>query len=151
MKEIIAHEMQYHGNRVTSNIEVINYCNKYYEDYKTIFNDCFRDMRTALELNPDCCCTREQLIEKHLNIYLLLENAELIGSVLINENEIDDLIVNPKHQGKGYGKQLLFYAISLMQNNGIEPISLHVADWNKKAFNLYLESGFKCVKTEKVN
>ena len=56
------------------------------------------------------------------------------------ENEIDDLIVNPKYQGKGYGKKLLLFAISSLQKRGKKPIFLHVANWNSKAIHLYLKT-----------
>lgn len=150
MKEIIAHQMQYIGGKITSNIVVVNYRDIYYEDYKAIYNDCFRPMRLSLELSPDCCSTKEQLIEKQSDIYLLIVEGDIVASVAIYGNEIDDLIVNPKYQEKGYGKQLLLYAINNLQNKGKEPICLHVAAWNKKAIGLYLNNGFKCIKTEKV-
>jgi GNAT superfamily N-acetyltransferase len=151
MKEIIAHEMQYQGERVTSSVDIINYCDKYYNEYRNIYNSCFRDMRIALELNPDCCNTREQLVGKKSDIYLLFGSSDLIGSVAVYGKEIDDLIVAPKYQGKGYGKLLLLYAISYMQRTEKEPIILHVADWNRNAISLYLSNGFKVVKTWCVN
>jgi len=151
MKEIIAHEMKYEGENVTSNIDVINYSDEYFEEYRNVYEECFYEMRTALELYPiNGCDTREQLADKKSDIFLLLKNSELIGSVAIYKKEIDDLVVAKKYQSQGYGKQLLFFAINYMQRNRIEPITLLVTDWNKNALNLYSNNGFKCIKTEKI-
>ena len=148
--KIIAHQMQYDGQKVYSNIKTVNYSDIYYEEYKAVYNDCFRPMRMALELSPDGCDTREQLAKKKSDIYLLIMGRNIVGSVAMYENEIDDLIVNPAYQRKGYGKKLLLFAISTLQKRGKEPVTLHVADWNSKAIDLYLKNGFKFVKTEKV-
>ena len=145
MKKIAAHEMRYQGDKVSSDLEVTNYGDPYFEEYRDIYNDCFRAMRTALGLDPDCCGTREQLLQKRSDIFLLLKDGEMIGSVAIYGNEIDDLIVSGKYQGRGYGKQLLLYAVNYLQSNGKGPISLHVADWNKVAVQLYLNNGFQFV------
>jgi GNAT superfamily N-acetyltransferase len=150
MKEIIAHQMQYDGGKIDSNLETVNYSDIYYEEYKAVYNDCFRPMRMALKLSPDCCDTREQLIKKQSDIYLLIVGNDIVGSVATYGNEIDDLFVNPVYQRKGYGKKLLLFAISSLQKKGKGRIFLHIADWNSKAINLYLKNGFKCIKTEKV-
>ena len=77
-------------------------------------------------------------------VYLLLENDEIIGSVAIKGEEIDDLIVNPKFQGKGYGKQMLLWALEHVDT---ERVILHVAEWNKRAVNLYTKNGFEIIET----
>lgn len=81
---------------------------------------------------------------------MLVEEANVIGSVLINDTEIDELIVSKKFQGKGYGKKILLWAIKYMQEQQAESILLHVADWNQNAIKLYENYGFKIIKTEKV-
>lgn len=151
MKEIIVHEMEYNGDIITSDIDLINYKDEYFKEYEEIYNECFSEMRRALEITPiDCCDTREKLIKKKDNIFLLIKKSIIIGSVGIYNNEIDDLIVSKKYQGLGYGKKLLHFAIAYMQKKGIKHITLHVADWNQKAMNLYKNNDFKCIKTEKV-
>ena len=62
--------------------------------------------------------------------YKYLHNNEIVGTVALKIDEIDDLIVNRKYQGKGYGKQILLWAIKNIQTQ--KPI-LHVAGWNEKA------------------
>ncbi|OPJ60278.1 GNAT family N-acetyltransferase [Clostridium chromiireducens] len=149
--EIIAYKMQYLGNVIVSNIDLVCYEDKYYESYKIVYEQCFYEMRKALELVPyNCCDSKDILDKKKSDIFLLVADDEIIGSVAIYGNEIDDLIVYKKYQGQGYGKKLLFFAISYMQKNKIEPIKLCVLKWNEKAVNLYEKYGFKCIKIEKV-
>lgn len=151
MGDIIAHTMKYLGGKVETKVNLISYKDSYFEEYKFIYEECFREMRTALELKPiDCCDAREQLNDNKNKIFLLVEEDKIIGSVFINDNEIDDLIVSKKYQGKGYGKKILLWAIKYMQEQQSETILLHVADWNKKAIKLYEDCGFKIIKTEKV-
>ena len=64
------------------------------------------------------------------------------------DNEIDDLIVNVKYQSRGFGKQILLWAL---ENTKSEKIILHVAEWNKKAIELYKKNGFEIVNTIKIN
>ncbi|WP_297426874.1 GNAT family N-acetyltransferase [Clostridium sp.] len=92
----------------------------------------------------------EQLDNKKQNLYVLWNNNSVVGSVSCYGNEIDDLIVNKSYQNNGLGKQLLLWAIKHIRKNNYNPIILHVAKWNEKALNLYLDNGFKISKTEKI-
>lgn len=151
MKVIVAYQMQYFGGKIDSDLQVVNYLDRYYERYKSIYNACFREMRLALGLSPNCCGTGEQLFEKRNDIYLLIENGDIAGSVTLDGNEIDGLIVNPEYRGKGYGKKLLLCAVARLQSRGNEPICLHVAAWNERAVEFYKKNGFRCIKTETVS
>ena len=81
----------------------------------------------------------------------LIENNEIIGSVACYGNEIDDLIVNKEYQNKGYGKKLLLWAMNLIRKNNNDPITLHVAKWNKNALKLYTNIGFVITNTETIS
>lgn len=78
------------------------------------------------------------------NVYLLIENGQLIGSIALKGSEIDDLIVDPACQNKGFGLQILLWAL---ENIKAEKIILHVADWNQKAISLYEKCGFEITET----
>ena len=109
-------------------------------------------MRTALCLNPiNCCDTEADLIQKHPNVFILEKNHNLIGSVAIHGNEIDDLIVAKQYQRKGYGELLLKFAVSFLQKNKVSPIRLHVADWNQRALKMYIKNNFKIIHTKTIN
>ena len=135
--------MEYKGGPIESSLQIEPYTDEYYAKYKETYEACFHDMRSQLGIEPvDSCDTKEQLSQRKDNIYLLIENDILIGSVAIKENEIDDLIVSFEYQHKGKGRQLLEFAISEMQKRDISPIILNVTDWNKRAMLMYQRSGF---------
>jgi len=149
MAEVIVHEMQYYGEKVNSDIDVVNYSDEYYNDYRSICCDCFRSLSIATNLDPDSFYTREEMIKKNSSVFILFIKKEMIGSVEINENVLDHLFVNEKYQNQGYGKKLLFFAINYLQKSEVKQIILYVADLNSKATELYLNNGFKCINTIK--
>lgn len=150
--QIVAHTMEYRGEKIYSELSVSNYSSDDYGEYKRIYEECFFDIRTALKLTPVNCCDNEnELLQRASQIFILKKSGVLVGAVAIYENEIDDLIVAKEFQRQGYGKKLLLFAISKMQEDALSPIILHVADWNKNAIQMYLSNGFEIVKTETVN
>lgn len=147
--EIVAHTMEYQGGRMVSHLQLRNYSAFDFSEYKRIYEDGFRDMRTALQIFPiDCCDSKEELEHKKDSIYILEIDGRLIGSIATYDNEIDDLVVRKSCQRMGYGEALLQFAVSRLQSNNIRPIILHVADWNQGAVKMYLRNGFSIVKTE---
>ena len=152
MPDILAHTMEYKGGPAESTIMLEQYSDKYFSEYKKIYEDCFCEMRTALGVHPvRNCFPREYLLKNANDIYLYVENNTLIGSITIHENEIKGLIVAKEYQRKGYGQLLLNFAIAKMQKNHTPNITLIVADWNKPAVNLYLKNGFQITKSEIIN
>lgn len=151
--KVIAHTMMYMGENIISpSLELKKYCDSDYEEYKSVYNECFFEMRTALERFPvNCCPGKEELKDRKNNIYILRENGILIGSVSIYENEIDDLVVAKQFQRQGYGQALLRFAVSYLQKRGVSHIFLHVADWNQKAIKMYQKNNFQITKTEIVD
>ena len=152
MAEIIAYEMQLNKSITDApDISSIPFQKQYFEEYKRIYNECFYEMRKALDIEPhNFLQDYGQIVDKVGDIYLLVDNEEIIGSVAGYGNEIDDLIVNRKFQRQGYGKQLLLWAIRHIRERNDEPITLHVAEWNQGATMLYEKCGFEIVKAEKV-
>jgi ribosomal protein S18 acetylase RimI-like enzyme len=109
-------------------------------------------MRKALDVKPyNFYHSIKQLEDKKSNIFLLLKDNDLVGSVACIENEIDDLIVNKNYQRQAYGKKLLMFAINYIQKQNSKPITLHVAKWNENAVSLYDKCGFECVHVEEIN
>lgn len=147
--KITAHTMEYRGVQVKSDLGLRNYRDSDYETYKKIYNDCFKEMRTALSITPvECCADAEELKRRAGDIFIYERNGDILGSVAVYGNEIDDLIVAEAFQGKGYGKELLKFALHTARERNLAPIRLHVADWNQKAMKMYLGLGFEVVKTE---
>ncbi|MBB6217762.1 ribosomal protein S18 acetylase RimI-like enzyme [Anaerosolibacter carboniphilus] len=145
------HSMMYTGGKVNSDLQLINYDDNYYEAYKKVYEDCFFEMRKELGFKPyRDCSSADKLIANKDKIFLLLDSQELIGSVLLLDNEIDDLIVNEEYQGQGYGKKLINFGINYCQSRGDKNISLGVIDWNAKAIALYVNSGFNIISKGEV-
>ena len=150
--EIIVYEMKYVNDSVEkSNIVCIPFDTKFFEEYMRIYNECFFEMRKALDIQPyNFLNEYKQIAEKVNDIYLLVDKGEIIGSIACYGNEIDDLIVNTRFQHKGYGKQLLLWGMQHIRKKGDEPITLHVAEWNNNALMLYKKVGFEIAKVEMV-
>lgn len=152
MNSFKVYEMEYRGKAAaTPDISLFRFNEEYYPQYEKIYNECFRDMRKALDIKPyDFYSDIEQLREKAGNIYLLLDDNTIIGSVGCFGKEIDDLIVNSTYQGRGYGKKLLLWAINHIRSYTEKPITLTVAQWNRRAVQLYESAGFVITRTETI-
>ncbi|MBQ8598296.1 MAG: GNAT family N-acetyltransferase [Lachnospiraceae bacterium] len=150
--EIIAYEMRFQKDIIEqSKISCIPFEEKHFSAYMHIYNECFYEMRKTLNIEPyNFLNDYEQIKEKSKDIYLLVENEEIVGSIACYGNEIDDLIVNKKFQHKGYGKQLLLWGMQCIRKKNNGPIVLHVAEWNKNALLLYKKNGFEIANIEKV-
>lgn len=150
--EVIAYEMEYANiNLLESSIECIPFNEVYFQEYMQIYNDCFYEMRKSLDIEPYNFLSEFGQIENKIDdIFLLMEYGEIVGSIACYNNEIDDLIVNPKYQHRGYGKQLLLWGMNKIRKNNNKPITLHVAQWNENAVTLYEKVGFNVIKTERV-
>ena len=153
MKSFIAYEMQYAGEQTTINeIPIIPFCKKYYSQYERIYNECFYEMRKALDIRPYSFYSDIRQIDgREANIFMLMDNETIIGSVGCYDKEIDDLIVNKKYQNRGYGKLLLLWAINHIRTYTDEPITIHAAEWNQNAIKLYMKNGFVITKKDKIN
>ena len=150
--EVIVYEMKYIKEDIEkSDILCVPFEQKYFQEYMKIYNACFYEMRKALDIKPyNFLSTFEQISEKSKDMFLLVSEEEIIGSIVCKESEIDDLIVNKKFQSKGYGKQLLLWGMNHIRQYSNDPISLHVAKWNEKAKALYEKVGFEITNVEKV-
>ncbi|MCM1314867.1 MAG: GNAT family N-acetyltransferase [Alistipes senegalensis] len=78
------------------------------------------------------------------NVYLLEDDNKFIGTVTVNDNEINRLYVLPKYQGKGYGGFLLEYAEKIVLKSHDEIILS--SSFPAKA--MYLKRGYKEYKYE---
>ena len=125
---------------------------QYLEQYKSMYNAAFRPMREALDIRPydwyhDC----RKILDKASDIYILTAENELIGSVACYGNEIDDLFVSDGYRHKGYGRQLLIWAMDHIATSGYGEMIIHVAEWNQSAVQMYKNEGFEIVKTEEIS
>ena len=141
-----AYEMTFTGPVTEkSDVVLVPYSKEYQEQYKKLYNGCYHGMREALGIKPFDFIQDDSFFAQGMeNVYLLIEDGELIGSVALKGNEIDDLLVDIGYQGQGIGKQILLWALG---NIGAERVILHVDKWNQRAVSLYTKCGFEITKT----
>ncbi len=145
-------EMEYTSGVPAVDIVPVPFSDELYSQYEHIYNECFLEMRRALGIEPYSFYSDiSQLADKRDSIFLLMDGGIITGSVACLGNEIDDLIVNKLYQGKGFGRKLLMWATAHIREQSDAPIRLTVAEWNQRAYRLYLQSGFRVVKKVKVN
>ena len=134
-----------------SQIKCIPFDEKYLRQYKMLYNFAFRPMREALDIKPyDWYDDDRAILSKAYEIYLLTDGDELIGSVSLKENEIDDLFVSDSFRREGYGRKILIWAMNQLALQGADEFILHVAEWNSGAVKLYLDEGFEITKKEQI-
>ncbi len=138
-------EMKYKGAFKDSNLPIINFDKKYYNRYKELINDCYYEMREALNIQPykAYCPSLEELMEEKDNIFLHMDKDEIVCTASCEDNEVTNVAVNLKYQNRGYGRKILDYVISYLQKQGHSTIRLTALKWNKKAISLYESTGFK--------
>lgn len=149
----IVYEMNRSCKEIPSvEIYCIPFDKQYLEQYKNGYNAAFRPMREALCIKPyDWYHDSNEILEKSTGIYLVVEEETLIGSIACYGNEIDDLFVVEAYRHKGYGKQLLIWAMDHIASRGCNEMILHVAEWNQSAVQMYMNEGFGIVKTEVIS
>ena len=70
--------------------------------------------------------------------------------VAVGSYNIWRLMIDRRYQGRGYGKKLLLWAINHIRSYTEKPITLTVAQWNRRAVQLYESAGFVISRTENV-
>ena len=152
----VVYEMRFEKKVVpSSEIECIPFEDEtfgdYQDQYKEAYNAAFRPMREALDIKPyDWFSEDGADLKENPDVYLLIGEGQLIGSVGCFGNEIDDLFVCDKFRNRGYGRKLLIWAMNNIFNKGYGDIRLHVADWNESAVQMYLREGFVIFQKEEI-
>lgn len=89
----------------------------------------------------------DQVIRTH-EILVLRDNEQIVGSITLREDEqttslkINNVVVNPGEQGRGYGYHMIKYAEVEAQNKGLSSVTLFT---NVKMFEnlgFYAKLGF---------
>lgn len=150
--QIIAYEMSNEKDFAYHNdIACVPFEKQYWHEYRRVYNDCFYEVRKALEIEPiNFYSDYSQIKDKVNDIFLYLQERGIAGAVSCSGNEIDDLIVKKTYQGQGIGQKLLMWGMHHIREQGCKEIILHVAEWNQNAVKLYLKNGFEIKKREKV-
>lgn len=127
-----------------------HYKDKFYEQYRGIKNECYYEIQRSNDIKPYTYPfsdeEREQLLKNRENVYLVLDNDQIVASVTIGDGEIDNLMVAPTHQGKGYGKKSLQFAMNNMLDQGYDEIRICYMEGNASAEKLYFSLGFEALQ-----
>ncbi len=65
--------------------------------------------------------------------------------ISLDQAQINNFYIIPEHQGKGYGKELLSFALKKLKKSDVNEVTLEVRPSNQKANKLYQRFGFKQV------
>ncbi len=85
---------------------------------------------------------------KNEKVFLCVDTeANAVGTVTLNENEIGRLFVLPEYQGRGYGRELLEFS----ENAILEKYSEIILHASLPAKNIYLKRGFRITESHVIN
>lgn len=99
----------------------------------------------------------ERLAQPESHLYIAFADGEAVGCMVTKVVErpenvfanalrtlhIDQITINPEHQGKGYGKALLQQAHELARELHIRRVVLEVWAFNNHAIEFYERQGFQ--------
>ncbi|TDT72573.1 acetyltransferase (GNAT) family protein [Hypnocyclicus thermotrophus] len=110
------------------------------------------------KMENEVVATREILIEnifnkKYCEVILAKYKNEYIGFMLFFYNfstflgkpgiYLEDLYIEPKYRGKGYGKEMLTNLFKIANNRGCGRVEWSCLDWNKPSLEFYKKIGAK--------
>ncbi|ASR48958.1 hypothetical protein B4V02_20770 [Paenibacillus kribbensis] len=80
--------------------------------------------------------------------YIAVDGLTTVGMIRVNHVDTDiavihDFCVLPAYQGKGYGREILDYVVSLLLSKQCTRIRLGVVTQNRRALSLYQSAGFE--------
>jgi N-acetylglutamate synthase-like GNAT family acetyltransferase len=89
--------------------------------------------------------TKEKVLKyiKESDYFVVEDNGEIIGCVLVKENKMRSLYVLPSHMGKGLGKKLVLKAEDCVREKEYEKIWLWAS---LVAHDFYKHMGYKDIK-----
>lgn len=94
---------------------------------------------------------REILRSKRTHLFIgILENKEIAGMLTIVTYDIptghkvwiEDVVVDKPHRGKGFGRELIHFAIDFAKSTGAKSVDLTSRPSRISANKLYLKTGF---------
>ncbi|WP_335871841.1 GNAT family N-acetyltransferase [Bacillus sp. 2205SS5-2] len=140
-------ELVYRGGTFPkADIEFVKYEDKFFDQFVKLVQDSYYDLHEKNDIKP--YLASEDIVKKYKlnninNVYLILDNEQIVASVTTGEGEVDNLMVAPSHQGKGYGRKALHFGMNKMLDRGCEEIRICFVEGNKGAEKLYTSLGFK--------
>lgn len=143
-----------------SELCAVKYEDKYYEDKMRLECEAFTPLRRENDIKPynwyegsskeDIERNREWTLEQKDYIDLFFESDEIVGASMVKAAEVDLLFVNPKYQGKGYGRKILEFAVNRGLEQNASGVNLNALASNDSALRLYRSTGFKIVQAQDI-
>ena len=121
-------------NRIAE-IEIFNYRLNFYPIFKSD-NFYFNELQVV---------NLSKKIENLIDSYYVYDDGVIKGFILVDNNELKKLFVEPILQNNNIGTKLLQYAINNLNIN-----YLWALEKNIKAINFYIKNGFKITKDLKL-
>ncbi|MFZ3590102.1 GNAT family N-acetyltransferase [Bacillus sp. DJP31] len=125
--------------------EFVPYEDKYFDRYLKVVQESFYDIHVKNDIKP--YLATEEIVRKYKlhdkeNVYLLIEEDRILGSVTVGKGTVENLMVSKAAQGRSIGKKALQFAINKMLNQGYEEIRICYMEGNASAEKLYFSLGF---------
>lgn len=140
-------ELIYKGEKFPDvELEFCIYEDKFFERYVKVTQESYYDLHKNNDLKP--YIVSKEIITKYKlnnkqNVYLALQDEQIMVSVTIGDGTIENLMVSPSYQGRGYGKMALQFGINKLINQGYGEIRICYMEGNTIAEKLYTNLGFK--------
>ncbi|WP_329767251.1 GNAT family N-acetyltransferase [Bacillus nitratireducens] len=134
------------GSFPKTDLKFIKYEDIFFNQFVTMVQECYYELHERNDMKP--YLASEDSIKKYKlnnesNVYVALENEQLVASVTVGEGTIENLIVAQSHQGNGYGRKALQFGMNKLLEGGYEDIRLCYIEGNESAERLYKSVGFK--------
>ncbi|MYL44295.1 GNAT family N-acetyltransferase [Virgibacillus halodenitrificans] len=131
----------------------VQYEDKYFDQYVKVVQECYYPINKSNDIKPYLATNesvkRYQLNNKK-NVYLALDRDQIIASVTTGNGTVENLMVSPAYQGKGFGKKALQFSINKILSQGCEELRICYMEGNNHAENLYYSLGFKFLQNTHV-
>jgi GNAT superfamily N-acetyltransferase len=143
-----------------THLDIRPYDDRYFERYIRIVGDAFEPMRRGKDFRPhnvlemnDNPERRAYFLSAKSDIFLALAMGSggeetLVGVGGVQGDFIDEVGVDPAHQGRGYGKALIEFGVNLLLERGFPSPRTSVVSDNEPARGMYYRLGFELVQVD---
>ncbi|QQS20367.1 GNAT family N-acetyltransferase [Candidatus Saccharibacteria bacterium] len=138
-------------NFENSELQLVPYDPKYQPSFASLVNDSHSEFGFAL--NPSLDQDLSQPEAFYRNIWVLVYDDKVVGSVALKSDTIDEVVLKrmylrPPFRGKGFGNLLLRTALAEAKEAGFHKITLDTNRKQLSAQRTYEAAGFKLTKED---
>ncbi|EEM18368.1 hypothetical protein bpmyx0001_7230 [Bacillus pseudomycoides DSM 12442] len=134
------------GTFPKADIELIKYEDRFFDQFVKMVQECYYELHEKNDIKPYLAPedgVKKYKLNNKNNVYLVLENEQIVASVTTGEGILDNLMVVPSYQRNGYGRKTLQFGMNEMLEEGYEEIRICFLEGNESAERLYTSLGFK--------